>query len=148
MQYGGFWIRVVAYLIDAIILFVVSLPIALVLGEPIVDTSGTRGYRVTDMLGLIIAVAFFAGFESSTYQATPGKMAFGLIVTDANGGRITPGRAIGRYFAKFLSALILLIGFIMVAFTDRKQGLHDLVASTFVMKGTPGTAGVDVNVFE
>ena len=75
---------------------------------------------------------YFALMESSTRQATLGKMALDMKVTDDEGNRISFGRATGRYFAKILSALILLIGFIMVAFTDRKRGLHDMIAGTLV----------------
>jgi uncharacterized RDD family membrane protein YckC len=63
-------------------------------------------------------------------------MALGIIVTDLEGRRIGFGRATGRYFAKILSALILGIGFLMVAFTQRKQGLHDMIAGTLVVRGT------------
>jgi len=69
---------------------------------------------------------------SSPYQATLGKMIFGMKVTDLNGNRISFARATGRHFAKWLSTLILWIGFIMVGFTDRKQGLHDMLAGTLV----------------
>jgi uncharacterized RDD family membrane protein YckC len=72
--------------------------------------------------------------ESSARQATLGKMALGIVVTDLDGNRIGFGRATGRYFAKILSALILLIGFIMAAFTQKKQGLHDIIAGTLVVK--------------
>lgn len=73
--------------------------------------------------------------ESSAKQATLGKMALGIVVTDLEGARIGFGRATGRYFAKILSGLILGIGFLMAAFTERKQGLHDIIAGTLVVKG-------------
>lgn len=85
-------------------------------------------------LGLGIQIAYFAYFESSAKQATFGKQALGLIVTDMNGERITLGKAIIRYFAKFLSALILMIGYIMQPFTEKKQALHDMIAGTLVFK--------------
>jgi len=75
-----------------------------------------------------------AFMESSSYQATLGKMIFGMKVTDLNGNRISFGRATGRHFAKWLSAMILGIGYIMVGFTERKQGLHDLLAGTLVRR--------------
>ena len=82
-------------------------------------------------------------------QGTLGKKALGMIVTDLDGGRIGFGRATGRYFAKILSALILGIGFIMVAFTQRKQGLHDLIASTLVYKaGSSAELDTSARVFE
>jgi uncharacterized RDD family membrane protein YckC len=72
--------------------------------------------------------------ESSSYQGTLGKMIFGLKVTDLYGNRISFERATGRNFAKILSAMILGIGYLMVAFTERKQGLHDLLAGTLVRR--------------
>jgi uncharacterized RDD family membrane protein YckC len=71
--------------------------------------------------------------ESSARQATLGKMALKLAVTDLEGERIGFGRATGRYFAKFLSWLTLLVGFFMAGFTQRKQGLHDILAKTLVI---------------
>lgn len=149
MNYAGFWIRFVAYLIDGILTAVVSFALAVITGEPLLDTDPAAPvFGISDAIGLIFGIVYFAGFESSSYQATPGKMALGLIVTDTDGRRISPMRAVGRYFAKILSALILLIGFIMVAFTDRKQGLHDMMAGTLVVKGKPGEVGYDPSVFE
>lgn len=77
---------------------------------------------------------YWTVFESSSWQATPGKRMLGLRVTDMDGNRIGFGRANARYWSKILSFLILLIGFLMVAFTRRKQGLHDLIASTLVLR--------------
>lgn len=150
MQYGGFWIRVGAYLIDFVILLVIGAIVGFAFGQNIFDmeAAAEASYGVVDFISLIVGIAYFAGFESSSKQGTPGKMALGLIVTDINGGRISFLRALGRYIAKILSAIILFIGFIMVAFTDRKQGLHDMIASTLVVKGQPGTTGVDPGVFE
>lgn len=149
MNFAGFWIRVVAYIIDIIPLAIIGFVLAMISGDPLIDTDPAAPiYGFSDLAGLIIGIAYFVGFESSAYQATPGKMALGLIVTDLDGRRISPQRALGRYFAKILSALILLIGFIMVAFTERKQGLHDFLASTLVVKGKPGEVGFDSAVFE
>lgn len=148
MNFAGFWIRVLAYIIDAIPLIIIGVVLALLSGDPLIDTDPTAPvYGFSDLAGPIIGIAYFVGFESSAYQATPGKMALGLIVTDMEGRRISPLRALGRYFAKILSAMILLIGFIMVAFTERKQGLHDFLASTLVVKGSPGEVGYDPDVF-
>ena len=71
---------------------------------------------------------------SSQYQATLGKMIFGMKVTDLYGNRISFARATGRHFAKWLSGMILGIGYIMVGFTERKQGLHDMLAGTLVRR--------------
>ena len=77
---------------------------------------------------------YCALMESSSYQATLGKMIFGMKVTDLCGNRISFARATGRHFAKILSGLILCIGFIMVGLSERKQGLHDLLAGTLVRR--------------
>lgn len=85
----------------------------------------------------IVTVAqwlYHALMESSAKQATLGRMALGIRVTDLNGNRIGFGRATGRYFAKILSALILGIGFLMAAFTAKKQALHDIPAGTLVVR--------------
>ena len=78
---------------------------------------------------------YFALCESSAWQATVGKWVLGIRVTDLHGNRISIARALGRYPAKLLSYLILCIGFMMVAWTQRKQGLHDMIAGTLVLNG-------------
>jgi uncharacterized RDD family membrane protein YckC len=88
----------------------------------------------TNLLSLVIAWLYFALLESSERGATVGKMAMGLRVVSNDGKRISFMNATGRYFAKILSAMIFCIGFIMIAFTDRKRGLHDMIASTLVIK--------------
>jgi len=90
------------------------------------------GGGVTFILLLFGSWLYEAFMESSSYQATVGKMIFGMKVTDLNGNRISFERATGRHFAKWLSGVILGIGYIMVAFTERKQGLHDILAGTLV----------------
>jgi uncharacterized RDD family membrane protein YckC len=124
VEYAGFWIRVVAAIIDGILLAVVGTILRFAL-----DNNGLAGTFNT-----LIGLAYYAGMESSSRQATIGKSLLGLTVTDLEGNRISFLRAVVRYFAKILSALILLIGFIMVAFTEKKQGLHDMIAGTLVVK--------------
>lgn len=156
MEYAGFWIRVGAYIIDAIILGVVGAVIGGIFGAGFGAAAGAGadpeavvggGSLLLNLISIAIGIAYFAGMESSSWQATVGKKAVGVVVVDTNGNRISLGKAIGRYFAKILSALILLIGFIMVAFTDKKQGLHDMLAGTLVVKGQPGEHGA-AGVFE
>ncbi|MGB3471616.1 MAG: RDD family protein [Erythrobacter sp.] len=147
MDYAGFWIRVGAYLIDLVILVVAQFIIAALSGASLFDVEAQASFGITDFLGFVIGIAYFVGFEGSNMQATPGKKAVGLIVTDMNGGRLTYPRAAGRYFGKILSGLILGIGYIMVAFTEKKQGLHDMIASTLVVKGQPGMVGYDTDIF-
>ena len=84
-------------------------------------------------VSLIVNWIYFAWQESSVRQATIGKLAVGVKVCTENGGRLTFANATGRYFAKILSAIVLLIGFLMVAFDKKKQGLHDKLAKTFVI---------------
>jgi uncharacterized RDD family membrane protein YckC len=142
--YGGFWIRVVAAIIDAIILRIVVAPISMIFGG--VGLAGSMmghvphvplallGGGLTFIFLLFGSWLYEAFMESSSYQATLGKMIFGMKVTDLNGNRISFERATGRHFAKWLSAMIFCIGYIMVGFTDRKQGLHDLLAGTLVLR--------------
>ncbi|MGE3691792.1 MAG: RDD family protein [Novosphingobium sp.] len=157
-QYGGFWIRVGAYLIDAIVLAiaggVVGGIIGAVIGLVMASSGGGSGDiaaaagLVGQLVGIIINWLYFGILESSSWQATLGKKAVGLVVTDEQGRRISFGRATGRYFAKIISALILLIGFMMVGWTQRKQGLHDMIAGTLVWKaGSPDMVTQDASVF-
>ena len=142
--YGGFWIRVVAAIIDAIIVRVVVAPVGMIFGGlglaggmmSGIPHIGFRllGRGVTFILLIFGSWLYEAFMESSSYQATLGKMIFGMKVTDLNGNRISFERATGRHFAKWLSAMILGIGYIMVGFTERKQGLHDLLAGTLVRR--------------
>lgn len=155
-NYAGFWIRTGAYLIDSILLTFVMLVILFVMGgaiglasDPGGPSDAAAGVGVVIMYLLIFGGQwlYFALMESSEKQATLGKMAVGIIVTDEHGGRLSFGRATGRYFGKILSGLIMYIGYIMVAFTDRKQGLHDMLASTLVVHGRPGDVAADPAVF-
>lgn len=155
MNYGGFWMRFVAYVIDVVILMVVLLPFIFLFGTSSVETgdmsfsaNAQSDSPLMNLVFTLIGLAYFVGFESSSMQATPGKRALGLVVTDVHGRRISPLRAVGRYFAKILSSLILLIGYIMIAFTQRKQGLHDMICSTLVVQGRPGETSTDPGVFE
>lgn len=145
VRYGGFWIRFVAAIIDAVIVQAVVMPISFVIGG-ITGAAGAIGggsnVGLAILGGLFGAVIGIAGtwlyeglMTSSARQATLGKMIFGMRVTDLNGNRISFGRATGRYFAKWLSAFTLLIGYIVAGFTERKQALHDMIAGTLVRIG-------------
>lgn len=89
---------------------------------------------VGSLIMISVSWLYFAVMESSGLQGTVGKALLGLEVTDDRGHRISFGRATGRYWAKILSGLTLCIGFMMVGFTSRKRGLHDLVAGTLVLR--------------
>jgi uncharacterized RDD family membrane protein YckC len=155
-DYAGFWKRLLAYILDAIVLYIPNLLIMQALGggaaeatlqQAILAAGGNpelmvaaygqyyETMRLAIVLTSLLAWLYFAWCESSAWQATPGKLAMGLRVTDLNGRRISFPRALGRYAAKLLSAMTLLIGFLMIAWTGRKQGLHDLLAGTLVLNG-------------
>jgi uncharacterized RDD family membrane protein YckC len=120
-SYASVWARFVALIIDAIIVAVAS---GLV-------TAGTFGAGVVvTFIGPWLYEAFML---SSEWQATVGKRAMNIVVTGMDGTRISFARATGRHFAKYLSAFILGIGFIMAFFTAKKQALHDLIADTLVV---------------
>jgi uncharacterized RDD family membrane protein YckC len=145
-RYAGFWRRFWAFIVDGFIIGVIMMPFSLGLWGTIVamGQSGTdnvetiaRIIAASMMAWLLRAVAtwlYGALFESSAWQATPGKKLLGLMVTDLEGHRISFLRASGRAFGKWFSGLILGIGFLMVAFTEKKQGLHDMLAGTVVRR--------------
>jgi uncharacterized RDD family membrane protein YckC len=95
---------------------------------------------IVSSIFVYIALAFVgqwlyeALLTSSSWQGTIGKRVLRLKVVDEAGNRIGFGRATGRFFAKILSSMFFCIGFIMIGFTDKKRGLHDMLASTLVMK--------------
>jgi uncharacterized RDD family membrane protein YckC len=142
VHYGGFWIRFVATFLDGIIVQTVALPVAFVLGgmigvASIATSMPAGGARIVGMivglaLGIVASWIYEAAMESSAKQATLGKMIFNLQVTDLNGQRISFARASGRHFGKYVSGMILLIGYIMAGFSEKKQALHDLLANTLV----------------
>lgn len=142
--YAGFWYRALALIIDTVISVVLTLvivvPLAFVMGAAMSSSYSlpeieAAGGLLGNVFGVAVGWLYFTISESSSWQATPGKRMLGLRVADEAGNRIGFGRANGRYFAKFLSAIILGIGYLMVAFTDKKQGLHDKIAGTLVFKG-------------
>jgi len=151
VTYAGFWLRFVAFIIDAIIIAVATLPFRLVLGAMFGIRMGLMGQqRISSpdmivgsllpmmMLSLVVNMVvnwlYFAFCESSSWQATLGKKALGLEVTDLDGNRISFARASGRFFGKIISGATLLIGYIIAGFTEKKQALHDLMAGTLVIR--------------
>jgi uncharacterized RDD family membrane protein YckC len=98
------------------------------------DNDSLQGGVIGFMVFIYIAIIlYFPILESSNWQATIGKRAVGIKVIDLDGKRITFPRALGRFFAKIISGLVLYIGFIMAGFTERKQALHDIIAGTLVI---------------
>ncbi|KTG29981.1 hypothetical protein AWR38_09930 [Idiomarina sp. WRN-38] len=143
-NHGGFWLRLAAAIIDTIITQLGLTIIGVIIGIFVGIFMGAAGSPMGDIemvaggigyaIGIIGQWLYFTIFEISGWMATPGKKILGLQVTDLNGQQIGFGRANGRYWGKIVSALILMIGFIMIAFTDKKQGLHDIMAGTLVIK--------------
>lgn len=153
VRYAGFWLRFVAYIIDDLIMgfvgFIVSLPFiggiifsAIGIGEHAdFDEKTALGVAgiIGSVVGLVIVIAvmgwlYFALMESSKTQATLGKMALSLKVTDMEGNPISFGRATGRYFGKIISGMILYIGYILAGLTEKKQALHDMMAGCLVIR--------------
>lgn len=153
VKYAGFWLRFVAYIIDDILLgaigFVISLPfIGTIIFSGIAiseldEGDGSKLFGVAGIIGTVLLLAitiaavgwlYFALMESSKQQATLGKLALGLKVTDMEGNKISFGRATGRYFGKILSNMIFMIGYILAGLTEKKQALHDMIAGCLVIK--------------
>lgn len=121
--YAGFWRRAAAICIDGLIVFLATVLASLVVSN----------WLALRLAGVVVACAYYAGFHSSGWQATPGKRLYGIKVTDDEGRRISLSRAIARYFATWLSGLILGIGFLMAAFSHKRQALHDMICGTLVV---------------
>ena len=135
MTYAGFWKRVAASLIDTFVTLIVIVPVSLVMGI-LMGTSGADRDFIElsgNILGLLVGWFYYTFMESSKLQGTVGKIALGIEVTDLDGNQISFGKANGRYFCKIISTIILMIGYIMVAFTEKKQGLHDMMAGCLVV---------------
>jgi uncharacterized RDD family membrane protein YckC len=138
MRYAGFWLRFVAWVMDSAMLAALPLIVALIIAPIFFTTS--RTVAVLGVIFFIVPVVgttgwlYYALMESSSYQATMGKRALGLRVVGLNGEPVSFGRASGRFFLKILSS-ILLIGYLMAAFTARKQALHDMMAGCIVIRG-------------
>jgi uncharacterized RDD family membrane protein YckC len=156
VQFAGFWLRVVAYLIDSVIMGIgfmaLFIPFAVMTGLTAALGSIHPGEDPRDVgallggtffLGLITLVSlallggwlYHAKMESSSWQATLGKKALNLRVTDMAGARVTFGRATGRHFAKLITGLIPLgVGFALAGLTERRQALHDMLAGCLVLR--------------
>lgn len=134
-KYAGFWIRVGASLIDALLISVITVPLTIMIygdlvweGKPFI--LGAADFFINYTLPFIAVVLFWL-YKS----ATPGKMALNIKIVDARtGGKLSVGQSIGRYFAYIPAILVLMIGIIWVAFDRRKQGWHDKLAKTVVIQ--------------
>jgi uncharacterized RDD family membrane protein YckC len=143
-KYAGFWTRLLAWLIDAAILGTGGAMISSLIGGLVGGALMVTGDDITKIIFVNVIIGFVIGFildwlyhtigESSARRTTIGKKALGLIVVNTNGSRMSFLRANGRYWGKILSGLLIGIGYLMVGFTARKQGLHDMMAGTIVIR--------------
>lgn len=154
-NYAGFWLRFVAVIIDGIILgavqFIAVMPVLGLMGIGVVDNmenfdSSDQAEAMSMMVSMmamagvaqvvfiVIQTLYYSLMESSNYQASIGKMVLGLKVTDINGNKLDFSKALVRNLCKIISSMILLIGYLMAAFTEKKQALHDMIANTLVVK--------------
>lgn len=137
LEYAGFWIRFVAYLIDSAILFAVVLVLSLLTGgftrtDP--ETGLVTTNNALQALAFVASIGYVIGFWG-TRSATPGQMALGLRIVRADSGQpIDPSRAVIRYLGYIISVIPLGLGLIWAGFDPRKQGWHDKIAGTFVVR--------------
>ena len=140
MSYAGFWKRFAAAFIDLLITAVIGGFAGPIVGLLYAASTGTVvGIEfVGQIVGTLVGWIYFSSFESSAKQATLGKMALGIKVTNMDGNRIGFGTATLRHFGKVVSFLTLFIGYVMVAFTEKKQGLHDKMTGCLVVNKSEG----------
>jgi len=154
-NYAGFWLRLVAIIIDGIIVgcaqaFII-VPLLAAVGFGFATGADNMDFSDPEqaaglvaslaalmggywLLAMCLQILYFTFMESSKYQATVGKIALGLIVTDINGGKLDFTKAFIRNLCKIISNFTMLIGYIMAGFTEKRQALHDMIASTLVVK--------------
>ncbi len=145
-RYGGFWIRLVARILDSVILWVVLLPMSYAMGVFLPDlwrphpvTPDIRSFgplfgalAILNLFSWTIAL-LYEGWFVSNRGGTPGKLLFGLRIVRPTGDKLSFSRACGRYLATIASGLTLFIGYIMAAFDDQKRALHDYICDTRVL---------------
>jgi uncharacterized RDD family membrane protein YckC len=135
VRYAGFWRRFVAFWIDAILLWIASAILTVSMGGDLFERDfGSPQTMLANFISLVVGWLYSALLESGPRQATLGQMVIGIQVTDLGHRRISFARATGRHFAQIISAVILCVGYIMIAFTEKKQGLHDMMAGCLVVR--------------
>jgi uncharacterized RDD family membrane protein YckC len=137
VEYAGLRRRFVAFAIDlmvaGLVVFALAIILPIVLGPRIGVPGGGVIVASFAIVWLIVTWFYWVLMESSSRQSTVGKAIMGMVVTDIDGKRVSFGRATGRHFGKFASALVILAGFVMIGFTAKKQGLHDLITGSLVV---------------
>jgi uncharacterized RDD family membrane protein YckC len=127
-RFAGFWIRVGAEGIDAIVLSLITIVPTMVLAFQVPETT-------IQIVGFFVSMVYYTIFQASGWQATPGKRLLGLHLMTADGERVGVARSFARFWGLILSGVLLCIGYLMVAFTQEKTGLHDLLCNTRVVHG-------------
>ena len=141
--FAGFWIRLGAYLIDYICIFVLCFLAGLLIAGFAALSVGPDNMKIflethqtaINIVSLAIGIAYNVYFISGKWQATPGKRLCGIHIVRAEGGPMTPLGALARYLAYFLSAVIFGFGFLMIFWSDQRKGLHDILCRTRVVYG-------------
>ena len=155
-KYAGFWLRFVAYIIDYIVIQILQtfliIPLLAMFGISFFATDGFDFSYMDEeeviamvlafvgaastfiLLAYLLQILYFTIMEASKFQATLGKMALGLKVTDMDGKPLDFVKAFLRNLSKIISGMLLLIGYIMAGLTDKKQALHDMIAGALVVK--------------
>ena len=137
--YKGFWIRLVAALIDGIVLAIIVIFLAvlslLFFGATLGEGAGVGMFFLVLILASLATILYKPIMEASSYQGTFGKYALGLKVVDKNGQRITMTSSFLRTILYIIGAQVFLLclGIVMIGFTEYKQGLHDILANTYVV---------------
>ena len=153
VDYGGFWLRFLAYLIDGAVIalgiVVVAIPLVFLTGlgqflsqiHPEEDLNDAGFWLIMAVIFFLATMSlgvtwlYHALMESSEWQATVGKKALGLVVTDMAGHRVSFWRASGRHFAKIVTNMVpAFIGYVMAGFTQQKQALHDMIAGCLILR--------------
>ncbi len=141
LRYSGFWVRGAAHVIDGLVLAIISMIIVMPLGFLIGFTSAMSESKFMEFMGQVVMIiigfavswAYYI-FMTHKFQATLGKMAVGAKVLDENGQRLSLGKIVLREtIGKFISGIIMGIGYLMIAFTSKKQGLHDMISGSVVV---------------
>jgi uncharacterized RDD family membrane protein YckC len=133
--YAGFWPRLAAFLVDTVLLALAGAALGALLGV-VMSLSGVPQEWIelyANLLGTLLGLLYYILMESSRRQGTVGKILLGIKVVDYAGGRISVARATARYFARIPSALLLMMGYLMMLWTRRRQTLHDLLCATLVV---------------
>ena len=134
-QYAGFWLRFCAVLIDTVVLvFCIGIPLTLIYGKEYWLSARVYSGFWYIVINFVLPIVLTAWFWRR-FLGTPGKMLLGLKVVDATtGGKLSWGQAVGRYFAYFVSMIPLCLGYLWIGIDIRKQGFHDKLAGTVVIR--------------